>query len=71
MSNMNWHRISKLALVGIGTFVAIWLGGVLLALVWAPTSSPSRLVAFQSTMLAVTGAVLAVAIWAASNRRES
>ena len=62
---MNWHRLGRLALVGIGTFAAIWIGGVLLSLLWAPTSSSSRLVAFQSTMLAVTAGVLAVVIWAA------
>ena len=68
MSNMNWHRLGKLSFVGIGTFAAIWIGGVLLALAWAPTSSPSRLVAFQSTMLAVTAGVLAVVIWAAKDK---
>ncbi len=62
---MNWHRLGRLALVGIGTFAAIWIGGVLLALLWAPTSSPSRLVAFVGSMFAVTGAVIAVVVWAA------
>ena len=71
VTRINWHRLGQLALVGMGTFAAIWAGSVVLALVWAPTSSPSRLVAFQSTMLAVTGAVLAVVIWAAGNRRGS
>ncbi len=60
---MNSRRLGKLAPVGIGTFAAIWAGGVLLALAWVPTSSPSRMVAFQSTMLAVTGAVLALVLW--------
>ena len=41
VTHINWHRLSKLALVGIGTFTAIWAGGVVLALLWAPTSSPS------------------------------
>ena len=62
---MNWHRLGKLSFVGIGTFAAIWIGGVLLALAWAPTSSPSQLVSYIATMFAVAGAVLAVGIWAA------
>ena len=65
---MSWHRLGKLALVGVGTFAAIWLGGVLLALLWAPTSSPARLVAYFGSMFAVTGAVLAVVIWAAKDK---
>ena len=62
---MDSHHLGKLALVGIGTFAAIWIGGVLLALLWALTSCPSRMVAFLATMFAVTGAVLAVVIWTA------
>ena len=65
---MNWHRLGKLALVGIATFAAIWIGGVLLGLAWAPTSSPSRLVGFIATMFAVTGALLAVVVWAAKDK---
>ena len=45
---INWHRVGKLALVGIGTFAAIWLGGGLLALLWAPTSSPARLMTVKT-----------------------
>ena len=62
---MNWHRLGKLAFVGIGTFAAIWIGGVVLALLWAPTSSSSRLVAYLGSMFAVTGGVIAVVVWAA------
>ena len=65
---MNWHRLGKLAIIGVGTFAAIWIGGVLLALLWAPTSSPPRLVAFIGSMFAVTGGVLAVVIWAAKDK---
>ena len=68
VSPINWPRLGKLALVGIGTFAAIWIGGVVLALSWAPTSSPSRLVAYLGSMFAVTGGVLAVVIWAAKNK---
>lgn len=32
VTEINWHRLGKLALVGIATFAAIWIGGVLLAL---------------------------------------
>ncbi len=34
----------------------------------APTSSPSRMVAFLATMFAVTGAVVAVVVWAAKGK---
>ena len=68
VTRINCHRLGQLALVGIGTFAAIWLGGVVLALLWAPTSSPSRLVAYLGSMFAVTGAVLAVVIWAAKGK---
>ena len=68
VSQINWPRLGKLALVGVGTFAAIWIGGVLLALLWAPTSSPPHLVAFIGSMFAVTGAVLAVVIWAAKGK---
>ena len=67
-SRINWHRLGKLALVGIGTFAAIWVSGVVLALLWAPTCSPARLVAYLGSMFAVTGAVLAVVIWAAKGK---
>ena len=65
---INWHRLGKLALVAISTFAAIWIGGVLLGLLWGPISSPSRLVAFIGSIFAVTGAVLAVVVWAAKHK---
>lgn len=68
-TNMKLYRLGQLALVGIGTFAAIWIGGVVLALLWAPTSSPSRLVAYLGSMFAVTGAVVAVAVWASRTPR--
>ena len=59
---MSWRHPGKLVLVGIGTFATIWLGGDLLALAWAPTPSPSRLVAFNGVMFAVTAVVPTVVI---------
>ena len=67
---MKWDRVSELLVVGLGTFAVIWVGGVLLALLW-PTSSLSRLASFNAMMFAITGGVLAVVIWAAGNRRGS
>ena len=64
---MNWHRLGKLALVGIGTFAAIVLGAFVLIRLMAPTVSLARMVAFNAVMFAVTGAVLAVVIWAAKD----
>ncbi len=29
---MNWRRLAKIALVGIGTFTVIWIEGVMLGL---------------------------------------
>jgi len=65
---MSWYRLGELVLVAVLTFAAIWIGGVLLALLWAPTSSPARLVSYIATMFAVTGAVLAVVVWAAKDK---
>ena len=64
MVEINWHRLGKLALVGIGTFAAIALGGFVLIRLMAPTISLAGMVAFNTLMFAVTGAVLAVVIWA-------
>jgi len=67
---MNWHRLGKLTLVGIATFAAIVLGAFVLIRLMAPTISLARMVAFNAVMFAVTGAVVAVVVWVASNRRE-
>lgn len=69
MGNTNWPRLGKLALVGVGTFAAIRLGALVLIRLIAPTISLVRMVAFNGVMLAVTGAVLAVVIWAAEDTK--
>ena len=65
---MNWKRLLNLLMVAVAPFAIIWGGRLLLALLWAPTSSPSRMVAFLAIMFAVTGAVLAVVVWAAKDK---
>ncbi len=67
---MNWHRLGKLTLVGVATFAAIWVAGAVLGLLWTPTVSPTRLVAFLVSMFAVTGGMLAVVVWAAGSCRR-
>lgn len=66
---VNWPRLGKLALVGVGTFAAIMLGALVLIRLIAPTISLVRMVAFNGVMFAVTGAVLAVVIWAAKDTK--
>ncbi len=62
-TNMNFHRLTKLACVGIGTFAVI--GAFVLIRLMAPTITPARIVAFNAVMFAVTGGVIAVVVWAA------
>lgn len=50
-------------------FMGIAAGAIVLILVWAPTTSPARLVALLGTMFAFTGAVVVAAtVWAAGRR---
>jgi len=62
---VNWRRLGKLMLVGIGTFAVIALAALLFISLIAPTVPPSRTVAFNAVMFAVTGAIIAVVVWAA------
>lgn len=51
------------ALLGISA------GAVVLILLWSPTTSPARMVAFLGAMFALSGAVVvAVIVWAAGRR---
>ena len=60
MAEINWHRLGKLVLVGIATFAAIAVAAVVLGFI----SLPWWLL-YNGVMFAVTGAVLAVVVWAA------
>ncbi len=62
---MNWHRLGQLALVGVGTFAVIALAALLFIYLIGPTVTPARTVAFNAVMFSVTGAVIAVVVWAA------
>jgi len=65
---MNWHRLGKLALVGIGTFAVIALATWIFIRLLVPVT-PARMVAFNGVMFAVTGATIAVVVWAACRPR--
>ena len=58
---MDWRRLSRLLLIALSLFGAIALAGGVLIMLWVPTLSTYRLVAFVTCMFAVTGAVVAVA----------
>lgn len=58
-ADMNWRRLLMIALVVVGV---IALAGFVLIMLWVPTLSTYRLVAFIACMFAVTGAVVAVAV---------
>ena len=60
---MNWHRLGKLALIGVGTFAVIGGAAGLFIGLLSPVT-PARMVAFNGVMFAVTGAVVAVVVWA-------
>ena len=64
---MNWHRLGKLALIGVGTFTVIALAALLFISLIAPTVTPARMVAFNGVMFAATGAVVAVVVWVAKD----
>ena len=65
---MNWRRLSRLLVIALAVFGGIALaGGVLIAL-WGPTLSTQRLVAFLTTMFAVTGAAVTVAVVVVTDR---
>ena len=68
-TNMNFHRLGNLALVGIGTFVVIAIAAWLFIRLIAPTITPARMVAFDGVMSAVTGSVIAIVAWAAKGDR--
>lgn len=57
-------RFWGLALLGVGTFVAIAGAAFVFITVIAPTTSPARMLSFNAAMFAVTGGVLAVVVWA-------
>ena len=59
---MDWRRLSRLLLIALAVFGVIALAGGVLLMVWVPTLSTYRLVAFVTCMFAVTGAVVAVAV---------
>ena len=64
---MNWHRLGKLALVGISTFAVIAFAAFIYIRLFGPFVTIHRLVAFIGTIFAVSGAVVAVVVvWAAS-----
>lgn len=48
---MNWHRLGKLALVGISTFAVIALAAFIYIRLFGPFVTIHRLVAFIGTML--------------------
>ena len=58
------HRLSRLLLIALSVFGVIALAGYVLIMVWVPTLSAYRLVAFITCMFAVTGAVVAIAVTA-------
>lgn len=59
---MNWHRLGKLALVGVGTFTVIAAAAWLFIGLLVPVT-PARMVAFLSAMFAVTGGIIAAVVW--------
>ena len=59
---MSWHRLRRLLLIALAVFGVIALAGFVLIVLWVPTLSTYRLVAFIASMFAVTGAVVAVAV---------
>jgi hypothetical protein len=62
MKNGDRWRLTAVAVI---TFAVISLAGILLCLLYAPTISPARMVAFIATMFSVTGATVATAVTAA------
>lgn len=66
---MNRNQLVTLALPALLAFLAISAGAVVLILLWSPTTSPARMVAFLGAMFALSGAVVvAVIVWAAGRR---
>ena len=59
---MDWGRLSKLLVIALSVFGVIALAGGVLIMLWVPTLSTYRLVAFVTCMFAVTGAAVAVAV---------
>lgn len=58
------RRLARLLTVSLVAFLSVALGAVILILVWAPTLSSSRMVAFLASMFALTaGIITAAVIW--------
>jgi len=59
---MSWRRLSRLLMIALVVFGVIALAGFVLIMLWVPTLSTYRLVAFITCMFAVTGAAVTVAV---------
>ena len=61
---MSGKRFVRVFLPTLAAFLGTAAGAVVLILVWSPTTSPARLVAFLASMFAVTaGVVTAAVLW--------
>jgi hypothetical protein len=55
---------------GLLAFVGIALGGFVLIVLWAPTGSPYRMLAFVASMFALSGGIVAAVVVGVLGRRE-
>jgi hypothetical protein len=62
--------MGRVRAVVVVTFAIIAGVGLVLSLVFVPTNSPARLVAFLATMQAVTGATVAGLLYVALSPRQ-
>ena len=66
-TQINWHRFAKLAFVGIGTLGMIELAAFSYIRLFGSFTTIDDLLAFLGAMFPVTGAVIAVAVFAAQD----